>query len=89
MDNKFNIGSVVLSKAGHDKNGLFVVIKVCDNDYVLIADGKTRKLDKPKRKKIKHLKPIGVELEEIAIKLSANAEVYDKHIRAALAECIK
>lgn len=89
MDNKFNIGTVVLSKAGHDKDKLFVVIEVCDSDYVMIADGKTRTLAKPKRKKIKHLKPIGVELDDIAAQLSGNAEVYDKHIKSALAKCIK
>lgn len=89
MENVFSVGSVVMSKAGHDEGGLFVVIKVCDSDYVLIADGKVRTLDKPKRKKIKHLKLIGTVLEEIANKLSTNAEVYDKHIKSALAKCIK
>ena len=49
-------GTVVKAKAGLDDERNFVVNEVCgDGRYVLIADGKTRKLDKPKRKNIKHL----------------------------------
>ena len=49
-------GTVVKAKAGRDDEKNFVVTEVCgDGRYVLIADGKTRKLDKPKRKNIKHL----------------------------------
>ena len=49
-------GTVVKAKAGRDYERNFVVTEVCgDGRYVLIADGKTRKLDKPKRKNIKHL----------------------------------
>lgn len=49
-------GTVVKAKAGRDDERNFVVTEVCgDGRYVLIADGKTRKLDKPKRKNIKHL----------------------------------
>lgn len=47
-------GSVIKSIAGHDKNCYFVVVKVEDG-YVYIADGKERKLEKPKRKNIKHI----------------------------------
>jgi len=44
----------VLSLAGKDKGKIFLVIK-SDNDYVYIADGKRRKVDKPKRKNKKHV----------------------------------
>lgn len=47
-------GSVVKSIAGHDKNCYFIVVKV-EEGYVNIADGKERKLEKPKRKSIKHI----------------------------------
>lgn len=47
-------GSVVKSIAGHDKNRYFVVVKI-DDQYVYIADGKERKLEKPKRKNVKHI----------------------------------
>ncbi len=47
-------GSVVQSKAGRDKGRFFLVVEV-ENDHALIADGDLRKLNKPKRKKLRHL----------------------------------
>lgn len=47
-------GLVVRAKCGRDINRFFVVIS-CDGEYVYIADGKTRKIEKPKRKNMKHL----------------------------------
>lgn len=52
--------TVVLSAAGHDKDGVFAVIGFADGDHAFIADGKLRTLEKPKKKKLKHLKPIGI-----------------------------
>lgn len=39
---------IVLSLAGHDQGKLFCVIGA-EEDFVLLADGKGRKLDAPKR----------------------------------------
>lgn len=50
---------MVISTAGHDKGGVFAVVGPMLGDYALIADGKVRKLEKPKKKKLKHLKFIG------------------------------
>lgn len=50
------LGHFVYSKSGHDKGKLFVVIQVVD-DYVYLVDGKSRTLDKPKKKKLKHIQP--------------------------------
>ncbi len=47
-------GTVVASKAGHDKGSFFVVVRI-ENDFVYIADGRGRKLSCPKRKNIIHL----------------------------------
>ena len=46
--------SLIVSKAGRDKGQLFYVIDA-DEQYVYLADGKSRKLEKPKRKKRKHV----------------------------------
>lgn len=54
--NFFETGDLVISAAGHDKDKYFIVTGVSDTVYVWIADGKSRKLDKPKKKKVKHLK---------------------------------
>ena len=48
-------GSVVRAEAGRDGGGYFAVVGF-DEKYCFIADGKSRKLDKPKRKNIKHIR---------------------------------
>lgn len=49
------VGDVVQSKAGHDAKKYFVVIATLNESYVLIADGKTRGVDSPKQKNVRHL----------------------------------
>lgn len=50
-------GIVVKAIAGRDKGNVFVVKEISgEKDYVFISDGKTRKLETPKKKNIKHLK---------------------------------
>lgn len=51
---EFEAGRVVRSKAGHDSNDIFAVVGT-DGKYVLICDGKERKVEKPKRKNPKHI----------------------------------
>ncbi len=48
------IGSVVISKAGHDSDGIFAVVKI-EEKYVYICDGKERPVERPKRKNPKHI----------------------------------
>jgi ribosomal protein L14E/L6E/L27E len=47
-------GSVVRSKAGHDK-GLWFAVLACEGDCVLLANGRQRTLEHPKRKKVIHI----------------------------------
>ena len=47
------VGRVVFSKAGRDAGHYFVVVAVLDKDHVAIANGCQRKVDNPKKKKIK------------------------------------
>ena len=51
-------GSVVRATAGRDKGGFFVVLDT-QGSFALIADGKRRRVQSPKRKSIKHLAPTG------------------------------
>ncbi|MDE6372412.1 MAG: KOW domain-containing RNA-binding protein [Clostridia bacterium] len=54
----FKVGDIVQSKSGHDAKKHFVVIATLNENYILIADGKSRKLDSPKQKNVKHVKLI-------------------------------
>lgn len=78
------IGRVVLSKAGRDKGKLFTVVGQIDQDYVLIANGTNRSVDKPKKKKIKHLNLMPDYLDSIRDKLLKGQKVLDADIRKSL-----
>ena len=76
MNAAWKAGSVVRSVAGHDKGGLFVVLEPVDRDFVLIADGKTRTVEKPKKKKRKHLRAVSAEPMPITVEAKPiNAEL--------------
>ena len=47
-------GSLVYSRAGRDKGTLFVVIET-EGDWVYLADGDLRRVEKPKKKRLKHI----------------------------------
>ncbi|NMB09075.1 MAG: KOW domain-containing protein [Tissierellia bacterium] len=53
--NDLKKGQLVRSIRGRDKGTIQVVIDLLDDSHVLVVDGKRRKLDTPKKKKIKHL----------------------------------
>ncbi|WP_461809654.1 KOW domain-containing RNA-binding protein [Faecalimonas sp.] len=54
---RFEVGMLAKSKAGHDKENVYVLIDM-DNSYVYLADGRIRTLEKPKKKKYKHVQII-------------------------------
>lgn len=45
------------SKAGHDKGKLYIIWKT-EGEYVYLTDGRLRPMEKPKKKKLKHIQPI-------------------------------
>ena len=51
-------GSAVISQKGRDKGRVFVVLYSVDADFVMVADGETRKLDRMKKKRRKHVRAL-------------------------------
>jgi len=51
----FGIGDIVIANAGRDAERLFVIVGIIDENYVYIANGRSRRADAPKKKKIKHI----------------------------------
>lgn len=48
------VGMLAVSRAGHDKNDIYVIVSE-DNEYVYLADGRIRSVDRPKKKNKKHI----------------------------------
>lgn len=78
------IGQIVKSKAGRDKGRIFLIHSVLDEQYVLVCDGDLRKLQSPKKKKVKHLVIYNTVFTEFAEKLQKNKNLDDAYIRRLL-----
>ncbi|QGU96900.1 RNA-binding protein [Clostridium bovifaecis] len=59
------LGRVVYSKVGRDSGKAFIILDKIDDNYVSIIDGDLRKVEKPKKKKIKHLNITNDVIEDI------------------------
>jgi ribosomal protein L14E/L6E/L27E len=77
-------GRLAISTAGRDKGKIFMILDIIDKQYVYIVDGGLRTKDRPKKKKLKHLKLCSEVLSGIADKLREGARVFDAEIRSAI-----
>ena len=80
----FNISDVVQSTAGRDQGKLFYVIGT-DPVYLILANGKDRTLEKPKRKKRKHIQKVLRSETRVAEKLRLGDKVLNSELRRDLA----
>ena len=79
-----NTADIVVSLNGRDAGKRFVVIGT-DLIYSLLADGKGRRYEKPKRKKNKHLKFESKADNHITEKLERGEKITNNEIRRHLA----
>ena len=80
MINPVSVGDLVISIAGRDKGITFLVIKV-EDQTVYVVDGKTRKVNKPKKKNKKHLKKLfAAGLEKMAERVNNGESVGNKRV---------
>ena len=80
----FMISDVVVSTAGRDQGKLFYVIGT-DPVYLTLANGKDRTLEKPKRKKRKHVQKVLRSETRVAAKLLSGDKVLNSELRRDLA----
>ena len=80
---EYQIGQIVYSKCGRDKGDIQIVLSIAE-EYLLLIDGKHRKLENPKRKKMKHVQPTKYIDESLANKIVQGAYLLDADIRKAI-----
>lgn len=80
-------GQIVYTKCGRDKANPFIIVNQ-DEDYLYLVDGKIRKLEKPKKKKKKHVQIVNKIDYNIKKKLDEKLYLLDADIRKALREYI-
>lgn len=80
---RFEVGMLATSKAGHDKNALYVIIRI-DNEYLYLVNGKNHLLENPKKKNTKHAQVIQYVDEEFQKKLTGNNKIQNEDIKRVI-----
>jgi len=78
-------GRAVLSKAGRDAGRQFVTLRV-EGDFAYVADGKLRKVEKPKKKKRMHLRALPELYSSIAGTITDGSMPSNAEVRRCLAD---
>ena len=81
---EINVSDVVISTAGRDQGKLFYVIGT-DPVYLTLANGKDRTLEKPKRKKRRHIQKVLRSETRVAEKIRNGDKVLNSELRRDLA----
>ena len=76
--------NIVRSDAGRDKGKLFVVLAV-EGEYLLLADGKSRKVESPKRKKRRHVLFVAADENRLSDKMKSEEKITTSELRRTLA----
>lgn len=84
MGEDLQIGQLVRSTAGRDKDYLFLVVQQVNARTVLIADGNFRRVQNPKRKNARHLMPYPAVADDVQMELAKGNSIPDRQLRAAL-----
>lgn len=77
---RYKAGMLARSLAGHDEGQIYVIIE-SEASYIYLVNGKNRTLDRPKKKKVKHVRLIRKEHDI--------AGINDAGIRKIIKEFVK
>lgn len=80
------LGRLVFSLAGRDCGRYFIAVGLYDKEHILLADGDLRKVEKPKKKKLRHIKLTRTIFPAIKAKLIAGKPILNAELHKAIAE---
>ena len=85
---EYKKGYFAKSKAGHDHGKIYIIIEgtheTGKEDIVMVADGVTKTVEKPKKKRTKHLQIIYRWDEAIFEKMTKGQKLANEDIKAAI-----
>ncbi len=79
----YELAQIVKSVAGRDKGDYFLIVDIKD-EFLILADGKNRRLEKPKKKKKKHVAITHYICEDVKGKLDDGLKLSNADIRRSL-----
>lgn len=75
------------SIAGRDKGNFFVVVQIDDDEkYVYLVDGSIRKVENPKKKKIKHIELTNYSDETLTERITKKRKLTNQEVKRFLRE---
>ena len=77
------IGQFATSKAGHDRDTLYVIIAE-EGDFVELSDGRLKPVDRPKKKRRKHIQIINKTVDEALLSALQQRRASNEQIKRAL-----
>ena len=84
LQNNDLIGRLVISNYGRDKDQLYVIVDKIDENYYLLSNGKTKTIQMPKKKKLKHFTVLENIEDEIKAAIISNHTGADLKIKRFL-----
>lgn len=84
MDNNLTVGSLVISIKGRDKDRIYLVSSIIDDNFVSLVDGNFKLLANPKKKRIKHITVSSEVILTIKEKLEKDKKVFDSEVFSAI-----
>ena len=76
-------GMLVISKAGHDKDS-WQVVSGLDQTQAFLVNGVNRTVERPKKKKLKHLQPVNEVPEILQDKLQKDIPWTNEEVKRAI-----
>lgn len=77
---KIERGMLAKSLSGHDRNRLYIIIRV-EEEYVWLVDGSSRTLEKPKKKNIRHIQAVRRIPEPVKQAFESKRPLQNEHIK--------
>ena len=78
-------GMFATSRAGHDKGKLYIIIEESE-EYVYLTDGRLKPVDRPKKKKKKHIQIIRKVDETIQFMIEEKKPISNEMVKRAIKE---
>lgn len=82
---EYCVGQLCYSKQGRDKDKVYIVYEIVDEDYILVVNGKDRTISNPKKKNKKHLQKINQKIKGFD-KMKSENEVNDLIVKRYIKE---
>jgi ribosomal protein L14E/L6E/L27E len=88
-EKSLQVGRLVCSVKGRDSGRFYLIVEIENQAGVWVADGEGRKIEKPKKKNVKHLKFYDIMAPAVVEKVQRGRRITNEDVRNELKSIIK